>query len=465
MNNQNDDYEFQVFIHPSQVHNLWQNINEKLKKSVGSKVYDSWLKPLDIVTYDGKKLILSAPNRFFKDRVLSQYGREIELICKKNLPGFNELDVIIQEHSDVAVQDSITPKPTSVSIKDDDHTEDFTHQLDRRFTFDNFIVGKPNELAYAAAMRVCESASPGFNPLFLYGGVGLGKTHLMHAIGWRISELHKDKKIIYMSAEKFMYEFIKSIRYKDTVSFKEKFRSANILMIDDVQFIGGKDSTQEEFFHTFNELIDNNHQVIISADKSPSDLENVQERLKSRLGWGLVADIHPTTFELRLGILESKVDMLKTQVPQEVLQFLAEKIISNIRELEGALNRVVAHSSLVGRKITLETTQNVLRDLLKSNERRMVTIDDIQSKVADFYHYTIAELVSSRRQQRLMYSRHIAIYLCKILTSKSYVDIGKKFGNRDHTTIMHSVKKIESELYERADLREDIDLIKRKLHV
>lgn len=464
MNNQNDDYEFQVFIHPSQVQNLWNNINEKLKKSVGSKAYESWIKPLNIVNYDGKKLILSASNRFLKDRVITQYGREIELICKKNLPGFQDLEIIIQEENTTVNTSSIEPK-AAISIQEEDAPEDFTQQLDRRFTFENFIVGKPNELAYAAAMRVCEANTPGFNPLFLYGGVGLGKTHLMHAIGWRISELHKEKKIIYISAEKFMYEFIKSIRYKDTVSFKEKFRSAHILMIDDVQFIGGKDSTQEEFFHTFNELVDNNHQVIISADKSPSDLENVQERLKSRLGWGLVADIHPTTFELRLGILESKVDMLKTQVPQEVLQFLAEKIISNIRELEGALNRVVAHASLVGRKITLDTTQNVLRDLLKSNERRMVTIDDIQAKTADFYHYSIAELISTRRQQRLMYARHMAIYLCKILTSKSYVDIGKKFGNRDHTTIMHSVKKIEEELYSRSDLREDLEHIKRKLHV
>ncbi len=257
--------------------------------------------------------------------------------------------------------------------------------LDPRYTFENFVVGKPNELAHAAARRVAESALvvAGCNPLFLYGGVGLGKTHLMHAIAWHIRKNNPGRRVMYLSAEKFMYQFIKALRFKEALAFKEHFRSVDVLMIDDVQFISGKDSTQEEFFHTFNALVDQNKQLIISGDRSPSDLEGIEERVRSRLGWGLVADIHATTYELRLGILQSKIDQMQgVSIPQKVTEFLAHKITSNVRELEGALNRVVAHATLVGRSVTLETTQEVLHDLLRANDRR-ISIEDIQKQVAD----------------------------------------------------------------------------------
>jgi chromosomal replication initiator protein len=280
--------------------------------------------------------------------------------------------------------------------------------LDNRFTFENFVVGKPNELAYAAALRVAESSTPQFNPLFLYGGVGLGKTHLMHAIAWKIRQCHPARKVIYLSAEKFMYQFVRALRYKDMVSFKDQFRAVDVLMIDDVQFISGKDTTQEEFFHTFNALVDKNHQVIVSADKSPSDLENMEERLKSRLGWGLVADIHPTTYELRLGILQAKSAALGVNMPKEVLEFLAFKITSNIRELEGALNRILAHASLVGRSISLDTTQEVLRDLLRSNDQRL-TVEEIQRKVAEYFNIKMSDMVSNRRMQNIARPRQIAM--------------------------------------------------------
>jgi chromosomal replication initiator protein len=339
--------------------------------------------------------------------------------------------------------------------------------LDHRFVFENFVVGKPNELAHAAARRVAEAcACPGnpvpFNPLFLYGGVGLGKTHLMHAVAWYVRKHACDRKIIYLSAEKFMYQFIRALRFKSTMAFKEQFRSVDLLMIDDVQFIIGKESTQEEFFHTFNALVDENRQIVISADKSPSDLEGMEERMRSRLGWGLVADLHPTTYELRLGILQSKAEQGGLRIPPKVMEFLAHKIASNVRELEGALNRIAAHVQLVGRDITLESVQEVLHDLLRSNERR-VTIDEIQKKVAEHFNIKLGEMTSDRRARAVARPRQVAMYLAKQLTTRSLPQIGRKFGGRDHTTVMHAVRKIEELTRTDPSLAEDVELLRRML--
>jgi chromosomal replication initiator protein len=339
--------------------------------------------------------------------------------------------------------------------------------LDPRFTFDNFVVGKSNELAHAAAQRLTRTDSVAFNPLFLYGGVGLGKTHLMHAIAWEIRRQDPSRTVLYLSAEKFMYQFIRALRFKDTMAFKQQFREVDVLMIDDIQFIAGKDSTQEEFFHTFNALIDHNRQVIVSADRSPSDLEGIEERIRSRLGWGLVADIHPTDYELRLGILQSKADTLSARaenatIPQPVLEFLAQRIVSNIRELEGALNRVVAYASFVGRPISLEMAQDVLRDLLRASERR-VTIDEIQRRVAEYFNVRMGDMLSARRARSVARPRQIAMYLSKQLTTRSLPEIGRKFGGRDHTTVIHAVRKIEQLREEDVALDEDVDLLRRML--
>jgi chromosomal replication initiator protein len=268
--------------------------------------------------------------------------------------------------------------------------------------------------------------------------------------------------VIYLSAEKFMYQFIRALRHKNTMAFKEQFRSVDVLMIDDVQFISGKDSTQEEFFHTFNALVDQNRQVIISADKSPSDLEGLEERMRSRLGWGLVADIHPTTYELRLGILQAKAEILKADIPSKVLEFLAHKIISNVRELEGALNRIVAHATLVGRPVTIETTQDVLHDLLRANDRR-VTIEEIQKRVAEHFNIKISDMHSARRARAVARPRQVAMYLAKQLTSRSLPEIGRKFGGRDHTTVMHAVRKIEELRSLDSSFSEDVELLRRML--
>ena len=263
-------------------------------------------------------------------------------------------------------------------------------------TFDNFIVGNPNQLAYAAALRTAESDKPQFNPLFLHGGVGLGKTHLMHAIAWHIRERDSNRRVVYLSAEAFMHRFIKALRHQNTMQFKEQFRSVDVLMVDDVQFIGGKDSTQEEFFHTFNALIDQNKQIIISADKSPTDLSGMEERLRSRLNWGMVADIHPTTFELRLGIIEQKAEQDNIHLSPAVMEFLAHKITSNVRELEGALNRIAAYSTLIDQPVTIETVREVLADVLRASNRQ-VSIGEIKREVARHYNIRLDEMHSRRR--------------------------------------------------------------------
>ena len=334
--------------------------------------------------------------------------------------------------------------------------------LDPRFTFDAFVVGKSNELAYAAARRVGEAANPPFNPLFLYGSVGLGKTHLMHAIAWQIQRTQPSKRVIYLSAEQFMYQFVRAVRTKDTMAFKEMFRSVDVLMIDDVQFIGGREATQEEFFHTFNALVDKNRQVVISADKSPSDLEGVEERMRSRLGWGLVADIHPTTYELRLSILQAKVERSGVDVPSKVIEFLAHKITSNVRELEGALTRIVAHASLVGRPITLEAAQELLQDLLRACDRK-VTIEEIQKRVAEHFNVRVADMHSARRARAVARPRQVAMYLSKQLTARSLPEIGRRFGGRDHTTVMHAVRKVEELISLDNGFAEDVELLRRML--
>ena len=335
--------------------------------------------------------------------------------------------------------------------------------LDSRYQFDSFVVGKSNELAYAAARRVADTAEVNFNPLFLYGGVGLGKTHLMHAIAWHIRERDPGREVIYLSAERFMYQFVRALRDRETMAFKQVFRSVDVLMIDDVQFFSRKDSTQEEFFHTFNELVDQNKQIVISADRSPSDLEDVEERIRSRLGWGLVVDIHQTDFELRLGILEAKLARANIRdFPTKVLEFLAYRITSNVRELEGALNRLIALSHLVGRPINLEMTQEALQDLLRANDRR-VTIEEIQKKVAQHFNIRLADMHSARRARAVARPRQVAMYLAKQLTTRSLPEIGRKFGGRDHTTVMHAVKRIEELRQMDASLAEDIDLLRRML--
>ncbi|HEY1856149.1 MAG TPA: chromosomal replication initiator protein DnaA, partial [Acidocella sp.] len=314
----------------------WARVRARLQAEVGEVEYRTWLKQVALAGVDGDEVTVILPTRFLRDWVNKEYGELITAFWQAENPEIRHVDIRTQPSRGTAPNLAepepaapVASAPAAVAPR-----SELVAPLDQRFTFDTFVVGKPNEFAYACARRVAESpATQGFNPLFLYGGVGLGKTHLMHGIAWHIRRFAPHRKVIYLSAEKFMYQFIKALRFKDTMAFKEQFRSVDVLMIDDVQFISGKDSTQEEFFHTFNALVDQNRQIIISADKSPTDLEGMEERMRSRLGWGLVADIHPTTYELRLGILQAKAEQSKQSIPLKVMEFLAHKITSNVREL------------------------------------------------------------------------------------------------------------------------------------
>jgi chromosomal replication initiator protein len=339
--------------------------------------------------------------------------------------------------------------------------------LDARFTFDTFVVGKPNELAHAAARRVAEGGPVTFNPLFLYGGVGLGKTHLMHAIAAELKQRSPELNVLYLSAEQFMYRFITALRERKMMDFKQLFRSVDVLMVDDVQFIGGKDSTQEEFFHTFNALVDSGKQIIISADRAPGEIKDLEERIKSRLQCGLVVDLHPTDYELRLGILQSKVDVYAAQYPEleiadGVLEFLAHRISTNVRVLEGALTRLFAFASLVGREITLELTQDCLSDVLKASDRK-VTVEEIQRKVSDHYNIRLSDMIGPKRVRNYARPRQIAMYLAKQMTSRSLPEIGRRFGGRDHTTVMHGVRRIEELMSLDSQIADDLELLRRAL--
>ena len=462
----------------------WARVRARLRQEFGESVYRNWLKPLTMDRVENGKAMITAPTPFMRDRIEAQFGErvrvawsvesgeaivDVEIISAGRTTKTATGEVKAGRDASGAEADAdgnpdrneyLNPPPRVAAS--DTGRDALGGPLDRRFTFDNFVVGKPNELAYAAAQRVSGSDVVALNPLFLYGGVGLGKTHLMHAIAWDIRRRDPSRRVIYLSAEKFMYQFIRALRFKDTVAFKEQFRSVDVLMIDDVQFIGGKDSTQEEFFHTFNALVDQNRQVVISADKSPTDLEGVEERLRSRLGWGLVADIHPTTYELRLGILQSKVEKLGVEIPPRVMEFLAHKVTSNVREMEGALNRIVAHATLVGRDITLETTQEVLHDLLRAYDRR-VTVEDIQRQVATHFQIRLADMHSARRSRAVARPRQVAMYLAKQLTQHSLPDIGRQFGGRDHTTVLHAVKRIDELRSVDTYFNDEVDLLRRLL--
>lgn len=461
------DYSAAPLKPTKEIMDLWTQIHSDMRQEFGEAIFRSWLKPLVLQAYYHGTMEVSVPTRFMRDWIQNHYAERILEMCRQANEEVKRLQIVVVQNAimddfemDGEVQ-TLNKKPSAnENLKRE--IEEISSPLDARFKFENFVVGKPNALAHAAARRVVETDVVPFNPLFIYGGVGLGKTHLMHAIAHQIKEQSPEKTVMYLSAEKFMYQFVRALRANETINFKEVFRSVDVLMMDDIQFIAGKESTQEEFFHTFNALVDQNKQIIISADKSPSDLAGIDERLRSRLAWGLVADIHPTTYDLRLGILQSKREQLEANVPDSVLEFLALKVTSNIREMEGALNRIVAHADVASQEITLESTQEVLQDLLRAHDRR-ITIDEIQRKVAEHFNLRLSDMHSSRRARNVARPRQIAMYLAKQLTSRSLPEIGRKFGGRDHTTVMHAVRKVEELIDGDAQIAQDTDVIRRAL--
>ena len=451
---------------PSSVSKAWARARAGLRSEFGDEAFRSWIGPLTLEAVRGNTAILSIKSRFLRDWVSSNYRDRILGHFTAELPAIEAVDLVAKvtapETPAPGAGDSRSPARPEAAAPDDEADSTPSLPLEPRYTFDSFVVGKPNELAYAAAQRLADSEDIPFNPLFIHGGVGLGKTHLMHAMAWRIRERTPWRRVAYISAEKFMHRFVQALRFNDTLSFKDQFRSVDVLMVDDIQFIAGKDATQEEFFHTFNALMDERRQVVVSADKSPSELSGIEERLISRFNWGLVADVHPTTYELRLGILQAKAATMDCRFPDKVLEFIAHKIQSNVRELEGALNRMAAHASLVGRTLTIEMAADVLKDVLRANERH-ITIEEIQRSVCAHFNIKMTDMSSARRARAVARPRQIAMYLAKMLTSRSLPEIGRKFGNRDHTTVMHAVRKIEELRAIDPSINEDVEILIRTL--
>ena len=455
----------------------WARVRARLRAEAGEVEYRAWLRQMTLGPLDGDEITIYLPSHFIRDWVRDHYGARLNQLWQTESRTVRRVDIRHGRRGEAAMPlaESLA-EPTQVHPVAEllntppapraNPRDDFTAPLDPRCTFESFVVGKPNEFAHACARRVAEKpASAGFNPLFLYGGVGLGKTHLMHAIAWELTALHTrlaPVTVAYMSAEKFMYRFIGAIRSQSTLEFKDQLRSVDVLMIDDLQFLVGKDNTQEEFFHTFNALVEEGRQIVVSADKSPSDLSGLEDRLRTRLGCGMVADLHATTFELRLSILQAKAATSSISVPQKVIEFLAMKIATNVRELEGALNRLIAHANLFGRPVTLEHTHEVLADLLKAHDRQ-VSIDEIQRKVAEHFNIRVADMSSARRSRAVARPRQVAMYLAKQLTTRSLPEIGRKFGNRDHTTVIHGVNKVNELIQIDRAFADDVELLRRAL--
>jgi len=444
----------------------WGRIRQELLKSVGHNNYTNWIEPLEFSNLKNGVATFFVPTNFMGNWVSRNFGEQI--LQQLSSAGENvsrvEFSVPRLAKTEKAV---MAPAPAKKAAAKTVDGELPGAPLDPRFTFDSFVVGKPNELAHAAARRVAEGDDVTFNPLFLYGGVGLGKTHLMHAIAWELQKQSPDLRVVYLSAEQFMYRFVQALREKQMMDFKQLFRSVDILMVDDVQFIAGKGSTQEEFFHTFNALVDQNKQIIISADRAPVEIKDLEERIKSRLQCGLVVDLHPTDYELRLGVLQQKVERYRQQyrdlvLADGVLEFLAHRISTNVRVLEGALMRLFAFASLVGREITLELAQDCLADILRASDRK-VTVEEIQRKVSEHYNIRLSDIIGPKRVRTIARPRQVAMYLAKQLTSRSLPEIGRRFGGRDHTTIMHGVRRIEELKGHDNQIAEDLELLRRSL--
>ncbi len=457
----------------------WGELRHRLLKTVGQNNYTQWIEPLEFESLDDSVALFSVPTNFMGNYVSQNFADLI--LYELNSAGtparrlrFRVASGNAARSSDNAASRATTrpPAPGSSSagssrVLSSPGSNLRAAPLDARFTFDNFVVGKPNELAHAAARRVSEGGPVTFNPLVLYGGVGLGKTHLMHAIAWELQSRKPGLNVLFLSAEQFMYRFVQALRERKMMDFKELFRAVDVLMVDDVQFIAGKDSTQEEFFHTFNALVDQNKQIIISADRAPGEIKDLEDRVKSRLQCGLVVDLHPTDYELRLGILQTKVQHYGASHPDVViadgvLEFLAQRISTNVRVLEGALMRLFAFASLVGREVDLDLTQDCLADVLRASERK-ITVEEIQRKVSDYYNIRLSDIIGPKRVRSFARPRQVAMYLCKQLTSRSLPEIGRRFGGRDHTTVMHGVRRIEELKQTDGQIAEDVEMLRRAL--
>ena len=441
----------------------WETIRANLRRDCGARTFDGWLKPAELGSFDGEsgELDIVMPSQFMADWVRSHFGDRLALAWRSTLPVVTSVRIIAATDgprpSPLLILEDI-PAPQAAAERDP-HAPNF----EPRYRFETFVVGKANEVAATAARTLANGDAVSFNPLFLHGGTGRGKTHLLHAIGQAFLERRPQSRVVSMSAEKFMVEFIRALKDNDTIGFKSRLRSADLLLIDDVQFIAGKDSTQEEFFHTMNEIITAGRRLVITSDRAPQDLDGIAPRILSRLSWGLVADINAADYELRFNIIVSKLEALPgVEMPRPVVDFLARRVTSSSRELEGALNRIGAYALMTGRQIDVAFVEEVLANVLRANQRR-ISIDEIQTQVAEHYRIRKAEMTSARRAREVARPRQVAMYLSKQLTPKSLPDIGRRFGGRDHTTVIHAVRQIEKLRASDAELDADIRLLTRQL--
>ena len=441
----------------------WKLILSELKLKLGIEVYESWIKKIDLLEEYNNYILLTVPTRFIRDWITSRYLDQILQTIKKHKKQIVRIEFKILERKNDNRENlndlNQANKTQNVSFIKDSHLQ--YSRIDPNKRFENFLIGSSNKIAYEASLKVSENI-PHYNPLYIYGGVGLGKTHLLNSIGY---EMSKNKKVMFISAERFMYQFVKSIKSNDMVKFKEYFRNTDVLLIDDIQFMNGKEAMQEEFFHTFNALLDKESQIIVSADRPPNKLSRIQERIKSRFSGGLVVDIQKPEYDLRRKIINHKINELtrlytdKLNINDEIQDFISSKITTNVRELVGAINRIVSFSRIYNKLPSLSETKIILKDLLNLAENN-VTIDSIQTIVCKFFKISKNEMLSSRRSRYLVRPRQTAIYLTKILTTKSLPEIGREFSNRDHTTIIHSVKTIEKLKEKNPDMNDNINKLK-----
>ena len=442
---------------------LWEKTLNIIKGELTEVSFNTWIKSCEPLSISSNTIKISVPNSFTQDILEKRYKdlviNSIEAACSKTYKLEFLIASEIQEDSDIK-EDKKEPKKTTISVTVND---EMSTTLNPKYTFDSFVIGNSNRFAHAASLAVSESPAKAYNPLFIYGGVGLGKTHLMHAIGHYILQNNPNAKVVYVSSEKFTNELINAIKDDKNEEFRTKYRGVDVLLIDDIQFIAGKERTQEEFFHTFNTLHEANRQIILSSDRPPKEIPTLEDRLRSRFEWGLIADIQAPDFETRMAILKKKADVEKLNVPNEVMVYIATKIKSNIRELEGALIRIVAYSSLTNREITVDLATEALKDIISNKQNKSITIDLIQDVVATYFNLRVDDLKSQRRTRNVAHPRQIAMYLSRKLTDMSLPKIGEEFGGRDHTTVIHAYEKISENLKSDESLENTVNDITKKL--
>src|SRR5215813_7251104 len=424
---------------------LWNRMLATLEESIPQTALESWLRPCRVAALDGDVLRIAAPNSYTRDWVLQHHADPLQAAARSILGGNPRVTIDVDPnlaHSAVATQEPLI-LPSGLST---------------RYTFDSFVVGNSNQFAQAACQAVAELPSTAYNPLFIYGGVGLGKTHLLHAIGHQISRLYPHFRLLYLSTERFTNELINAIRYDRTAEFRAKYRTIDLLLIDDIQFISGKERTQEEFFHTFNDLYETRRQIVVSTDSAPKEIPEIEERLRSRFEWGLIADIQPPDFETRVAILKKKEELERIRLPDDVAYLIASRIKSNIREIEGSLTRMIAFCSLSGRAMNVDLAQEVLSELW-GDEEKVITIDQIQRRVAEFFGVKLTDMRAKTRTQAVAFPRQISMYLARQLTHASLSDVGRAFGGKDHTTVLHAVTKLQALIQEDPKLKQTIDTL------